>query len=461
MKNLTVQSKRVLVLGLGLHGGAVAVVKWLSRHGARVTVSDLKSRTELAPSLRALRGWPITFRLGAQPSPKLLSRCDIIIQNPAVPRTLPFLKLARQRGVLIENEASLFLRLCPSPLVVGVTGSKGKSTTTALLGAIMKRWNNRTVVAGNIRDTVMFGVLDKVTAHTPVVLELSSWHLELVGEHKLRVPVAAVTNVTQEHLNRYSSFKSYAAAKAQIFKYQKKSDTVILNYDNAVTRQFARQAQSRVVWFSGSRAVPSGVGVAGKYYYWYYRGTRQRLFSAGAVGIPGEHNIANVAAAVATAYVVGVPSSTIHTAVKQFRGLKDRLELVRRWHGVDFYNDTTATAPAAVQAALRAFAGKSVYLIAGGTDKNLDYNEMARDIRQHAKLVIALPGTATVKLIKALGTYKRWQAAGTMVAAVRVAASSAKRGSVVLLSPGAASFGLFRHEFDRGQAFRRAVMALK
>jgi UDP-N-acetylmuramoylalanine--D-glutamate ligase len=453
------KGKRALVLGLGTHGGGVAVARWLVKHGARVTVSDSKTRGELASSLRQLKGLPIHYVLGKHPN-SLLRGCDMLIQNPGVPRDLPLLALAHRRGLPVENEASLFLKLCPSHLVLGVTGSKGKSTTTALLGAMLKRQWPRTVVAGNIRDQVMFGVLDKLSPRTPVVLELSSWHLEVTGSHRLRLPLGVVTNVLPEHLNRYRNLGDYAQAKANMLRYQRARDSVVLNYDNPVTRSFAKLAPSRVYWFSVTRPVTRGAylrqGVA------YFRdGSRvTKLFRMSDLKIVGAHNQANALAAACAAFVARVAPAKIRAAVKSFRGLHDRLELVREVRGVRYYNDTTATAPVATEAALEVFKGQNIVLIAGGTDKALDYTSLARGIRRHVDTLVLLPGSATVKLQKALKGFRSILLARSMAEAVRLAALVAPRGSAVLLSPGAASFGLFKHEFDRGEQFSKDVRRL-
>ncbi|MBI5465887.1 MAG: UDP-N-acetylmuramoyl-L-alanine--D-glutamate ligase [Candidatus Kerfeldbacteria bacterium] len=451
--------RRVLVLGLGLHGGGAAVARWLSRHQAAVTVSDLKSRSELGLVLRRLRGLPIRYVLGAHPL-SLLRGCDLIVQNPAVPMDLPLLKQARRRGIQVENEASLFLKLCPSKFILGVTGSKGKSTTAALLGAMMQSWNKRAVVAGNIRDAVMFDVLDGLTTSTPVVLELSSWHLELVGRHRLSLPLAVVTNVYQEHLNRYSSFRAYAQAKAQIFLHQQANQAVVLNYDNPVTRRLARQAPGKIYWFSCRRSVTRGAYLAGSKAYWRAGQTKRLLFTKQDVKIPGLHNLANALAAAAAAYLSGVPPVNIRAALRAFIGFHDRLEFIGKVRGVDFYNDTTATAPAATEAALEAFGRQPLVVIAGGADKNLDYRHLAKILRQRVDALVLLPGSATVKLQQGLRHFRHVLLAASMPEAVRLSAACARSGGAVLLSPGAASFGLFRHEFDRGAQFARAVRRL-
>ena len=460
MVEINFKNLPVLLLGLGVHGGGVAVARWLLQQGAQLTISDLKSRAELVNSLRQLGAKKYRLVLGSHPL-ALLDGCQMIVQNPGVPANLSILQAARQKKINIENEASLFLKLCPSTKLIAITGSKGKSTTTSLLGAIIKLWQPNAVVAGNIRDVAMFSVLDKIKPTTPVVLELSSWQLELVGRHKLRIPLAVITNVLPDHLNRYRSFLNYTQAKAQIFRWQDPGDQLILNYDNLITRQMAMAARGLVHWFSVFNPVERGVYVDGPNILVKDAASPQVLFRLSDLKMLGQHNLANALAAALAAYVAGVPVSQIRQGVKNFTGLRDRLELVREWRGVKFYNDTTATAPAATQAALAALAGQNITLIAGGADKKLDYGKMAAAIKKYQVGLILLPGTATVKLQAALRGYKSIFLARTMAAAVKFARLISPPGGTVLLSPGAASFGLFKHEFDRGEQFVKLIKALK
>ncbi len=451
--------RRIVVLGLGLHGGGVAVTKWLVKNKAKVTVTDIKTKDQLASSLKQLKGLPITYVLGKHPV-SLLENCDLVIQNPGVPEENVFLNQAKKRGIAIENEASLFLKLCPTKKIVAVTGTRGKSTTVSLLGQIMRSKVGHTVVAGNIRDTLLFDVLDKLNDSSTVVLELSSWQLEMVGKYNLRIPAAIVTNVLPDHLNRYRNFSAYARAKASIFRGQKYDDVLVLNYDNVVTRNFSRQAKAKVYWFSQRKKVVRGCYAQSGRVYWRDGDKTKFIFSRDDISVVGDHNLANVLAASTAGLTLGMGVGKIRAAVKKFKGLHDRLEFVRKINKVVYYNDTTSTSPDAAIAALRSFTDKPIVLIAGGTDKKLLYDSMARTIRHQAVKVILLPGTATVKLQQALKGYKEQLLALTMNQAVRLAKQLAAPGAVVLLSPGAASFGLFLHEFDRGEKFKQAVKSL-
>lgn len=457
---IELKDKQVLVLGLGVHGGAIALIRWLVKHGAKVTVSDIKPKIQLAYGLKKLANLQIKYYFGGHPV-NLLKGKDLVIQNPAVPNELSLLKAARRRRIPIENEASLFLKFCPASLIIGVTGSKGKSTTTSLLYSMVKLWRKNTVFAGNIQDVVMFDVLDKITPSTPVILELSSWQLEGVGEHGLTVPIAVITNVLPDHLNRYSSFKSYSAAKARIFQHQRAGHTVVLNYDNLVTRAFASKAGGKIIWFSGQAKKLPGAYVSNGKAYWQQKKEKPTfLFDLSELRLLGQHNVQNALASAAAAVLLGVPVSKILAAIKRYKGLHDRLEFVRKLRGIKFYNDTTATAPVGVQAALKALSGQPIVLIAGGVDKNLSYSKLAQDIMKHVQSLVLLPGTATVKLQQNLKGFENMFFARNMAQAVKLAYASAPANSIVLLSPGAASFNLFKHEFDRGQQFIRAVKKL-
>lgn len=451
--------KHVLVLGLGLHGGGVAVTRWLVKNKANVVVTDIKTRQQLASSIKNLHGLPIKFVLGKHPI-KLLKDCQMIVQNPGVPADSKFLLVAKKAGIPIENEASLFLKLCPTKKLVAVTGTRGKSTTVSVLGTILREKWPSTLVAGNIRDTVLFDILDKLTSNSVVVLELSSWQLEVVGQHKLRIPTAVITNVMPDHLNRYKNFASYSQAKANIFRSQNKEDSLILNYDNDVTKKFSRLAKSRVYWFSQKKEIHRGCFVRSGNIYWRNNGKDKLLFKQDDINIIGSHNVANILAASTAAALWGVGATQIKKGIKKFKGLHDRLEFVRKFNNVSYYNDTTSTTPDSAIAALKAFKNKSKILIAGGMDKKLSYKELAEVIKHQSVVVILLPGTATPKIQQALRGYKKQLLARTMNEAVGFARDMAAPDSIVLLSPAAASFGLFLHEFDRGQKFIQAVKLL-
>ncbi len=472
---LNLQGKKVLVMGLGLHGGGLGVVRFLLEQGAQVTVTDLRKPEELAPTLKELEGAPIRYVLGEHRKEDF-SQAEVVVRNPAVPRESPYLQEARNHGARIEMEMTLFFELCPGP-ILAVTGTKGKSTTTALLAEIVRQQYPDAVIAGNIRLSAL-EALPQIGPRTPVVLELSSWQLEGLGESGLSPHVAVVTNMSPDHLNRYPSWESYVDDKRLIYRHQGPEDVVILNADDPTVRSFAQDAPSQVAWFgvgleragAGWRAadgvlLPYGAGaglIEGEQVVWVDRERRDtRICSIKEIPLPGRHNRANVLAATAAAALFGISPEHIRAGIAAFRGLPDRLEVVRRWHGITFINDTTSTAPASTVAALQAVEGP-ILLLAGGADKGLDYTEMGRVAAERVKQVLLLEGTATDKVERALlaagaPIAGRFQ---SLVAAIEKAVALAVPGDVILLSPGCASFGMFKHEFERGERFREAVAAL-
>ncbi|HBV33270.1 TPA: UDP-N-acetylmuramoyl-L-alanine--D-glutamate ligase [Patescibacteria group bacterium] len=456
---MKLKGKKVLVVGLGLQGGGLATVRWLLHQRARVSVTDLKNRRQLESSLKNLGHLPIKFVLGKHPL-SLLRGVDLVVQNPAVPNSLPLIRRAERLGIPIEGEASIFLKMCPAP-VIAVTGSKGKSTVASWLGFMFKNAGYHTMVAGNIRDRLMLSILPNINPNTKVVLELSSWQLENLGRFKLSPPLAVITNILPDHLDRYKNMSQYAQAKANIWRWQSKSDKAVLNWDNIITRKLGRLAQSKIFWFSTQAKVSAGCYIYKKS-VWFKSGQSQiKLFSVKDVALAGAHNLANALAAATTAVVAGVPPPQIRRAVLKFIGLHSRQQLVREVGGVKYINDTTATMPDATQKALDTFKKYPITLIAGGYDKKLSYAGLARDIRRRVQNLILLPGSATKNILAKLPKKYPYIIVKTMAQAIVSARRLTARGGVVLMSPAAASFGLFINEWDRGEQFVKAVRKLK
>jgi len=452
------RGKRVLVMGLGVHGGGLGVTRFLVGQGATVTVTDLKSAEQLRPSLEALAGLPVRYVLGEHRTEDF-SHTDLIVRNPGVPADSPYLAIARQHGVPIEMEMGLFFRLCPAP-IIGITGTKGKTTTTLLVGDMLRQVEPGTVIAGNLRISAL-ELLPQIGLTTPVVLELSSWQLEGLEPHRLNPHIAAVTNISPDHLNRYRDLEEYAAAKKLIFRFQSPDDFLVLNADDAVVQGFAAEAQGRVAWFSRQKPVV-GAYLDGEQLLWWWGGHIHAVASRGDLRLPGVHNLENALAAMAIAGVWGAPPEAMGEALRSFRGVEHRLELVAEINGVRYVNDTTSTAPAAALAALAALAGPIV-LIAGGADKKLDFSELGAAIARRVKALLLLEGTATDKLAAAVRAVKADLIAGRfndLRAAVQAAQDIAQPGDTVLLSPGCASFGMFANEFERGEQFKAIVAGL-
>ena len=472
-KTLDVRGRKVTIMGLGLNQGGLGVAKWLLGRGARLTVTDLKDRHALAPSIEALeqlrkklgrKAHPIRYALGAHRAEDFRG-ADLVIQNPGVPRDSEFLKIARRAGVPIESDMSIFFHLCPHP-IVGVSGTKGKTTVTALLGAMLETAFGRTLVAGNIRRSPLEGEALKMTRPIPIVLELSSWQLESLAHAKRSPTIAVLTNVLPDHLNRYDGMRDYAAAKELIYAWQLPTDIAIVPLDNPYTKKMGARVRGERFWAS-MRPVPEGQNGL------YYKGSKAVLraqgietvlFDARDVRLPGAHNLWNALLAGGAAYLRGAKPPAIGRALRAFKGVPHRLERVRDFRGATYWNDTAATTPEASMAAMQTvFAGKKGVLIAGGADKMLKFGAWAKAVKRYAKDVVLFEGTATPKMIAALkkAGVKVGETVRSMREAVAHARRAAKRGEAVLLSPGCASFGIFVNEFDRGDRFRAETKRLR
>lgn len=470
------RGKRVLVMGLGVHGGGLGVARFLLEQGADVTITDLRTPEQLAPTLVQLEGLPLRFVLGEHREEDFRA-ADIVVRNPGVPRESRYLAVARAAGAAIEMEMTLFFRLCPGP-IVGITGTKGKTTTTLLAGAIFREQYPDTVVAGNMRISAL-EQLPKIGPQTPVVLELSSWQLEGLGEAGLSPHFACFLNLSPDHLDRYGGMEEYAEAKAQIFLHQRPDDVVVLNADDPLVRSMAARAPAAVVWFRtphedvmGEQGAPDGAATAmlwrGDELVWQQGDAAETVCSKADLRLRGHHNQANVAAAAALAKSFGVETEHIRNAIQNFTGVPDRMEDVRTVDGVRYINDTTATAPAATIAAVQSL-DVPIVVIAGGADKQLAFEELAGVLATRAKAIVLLQGSATPKLQAALATATVGMGEPPAVVgpfdalapAVEAARGLAEPHEAVLLSPGCASFGMFKNEFDRGEQFRAVVGALR
>ncbi len=439
--------KRATVIGLAREG--LDLVPFLARAGALVHVTEQRPAEELEAQRARLDGLPVTFTFGGHTREDVVD-ADVVFASPGVPNEHPLLEEARRRGVAVSSLIQLFFELCPAP-ILGITGSAGKTTTTSLTGEIFRAAGRDVFVGGNIGRPLL-GELARMSARSWVVLELSSFQLEPM-QHSPHI--AVVTNVTPNHLDRHPTMEDYWEAKGQILAYQAPDDWAILNDDDPWTLRYA--PRGRVLRFSLEHAVEGA----------YLQGDSlmlagEPLMAASEVPLRGRHNLANVLAAAAAAHVAGVDRDSIVVAVRAFHGVAHRLELVGEHGGVRFYNDSIATAPERSIAALRAF-DEPVVLIAGGRDKHLPMDEWARLIADRARHVVLL-GEMSGLVADALGhaapEFAGVTRARTMDEAVRQAATAARPGDVVLLSPGGTSYDMYRDFEERGADFARAVKRL-
>ncbi|MEO6457753.1 MAG: UDP-N-acetylmuramoyl-L-alanine--D-glutamate ligase [Chloroflexia bacterium] len=458
-------NKNILVMGLGVHGGGLGVARFMAREGANVRVTDLRTADKMQDSIDALaeEGLRIDYTLGEHLEDDF-RWADVVVKNPAVPRDSPWMQLARSLGKPIEMEISIFLRLCPAP-VIGVTGTKGKSTTATWTWEMLRHWRSDAVLAGNLRVSAL-EALSRISPDTPVVLELSSWQLEGLEEPGLSPHIGAVTNLSPDHMDRYDGMEDYGEAKRLIFANQHKEndDWAVLNSDDPIVSQWSGVAPAGVAWFGKSTSALGfpGMSISSDVLVWHGPdGGATQVAAYSDIQVPGEHNRANAACAATLALLAGAPMDAIRKGLRSFRGVPDRLEYLRTVDGVRFYNDTTSTTPASTMAAVKSLDGPIV-LIAGGADKGLDFADLAPVVASHTASVALLEGTATPLMegqflragVNLLGRYSVFEEA------VLAAWQASPPGGAVLLSPATASFGMFRNEFDRGDQFRAIVASL-
>jgi UDP-N-acetylmuramoylalanine--D-glutamate ligase len=459
----SLRGKRVTLIGLGTRQGGLGVARYLAQQGAVVTVTDQRPAEALREPMAALADLPIRYVLGGhEPADFTAEGADVVVRNPGVPRRAPLLELARSHGIPVEMEMSLFFRACPAP-IIGVTGTKGKTTVSTLAGVLLRSQMPEAVVAGNMGVSAL-DQLPHLRPQIPVVIELSSWQLEALIEHGLSPHIAVLTLIAEDHLNTYDGFADYAATKRGISRHQRQGDWLILNRDDPEVWCAAKETTATVVPFGIEDRAQDGAWLSGSELVWRWRGTETRWPMPKSPALAGLHGARNALAALAAATLVGVDAGAIGCGLDAFAGVKDRMERVAEIGGVTYINDTTATAPVATVAALDALAGSGrIHLLAGGADKRLDPSPVARSAARHGATVYLFEGTGTNALTRCLrdcGVVPRGPFM-SMDAAVGAASDAASPGDVVLLSPGCASFGLFRDEFDRGDHFRESISRLR
>lgn len=420
--------KRVTIAGLGHFGGNIAAARWLAGQGAKLLITDRAPAEKLTDALARLEGVPTEFCLGGHQE-KDFTSADLIVASPAIPPDNPYLQAARAAEVPITTEICLFVERCPTRKIVGVTGTKGKSTTSAMLGQILQR-RFKTWFGGNIGKSLL-PELPNITPQDVVVLELSSFMLHYLGELRWSPHVAVVTLLAADHLDWHRGFDAYAEAKQNILRWQKPGDVAVLNGECEALQR----------WQS-----PAGVERR------FYRVDSERPFE---LKIPGRHNQLNAQGAYAAAAVMGVSWEETQAALNDFTGLPHRLQLVHEAKGVRWFNDSIATIPEAAATALAAFEPGTVIQIVGGSDKGLDPTPMVQAVARQAKaaLCIGTTGPAIAAALQAAGA-RQVQECGDLATAVATAKRLAREGDVVLLSTGFASYDQFVNFEDRGDQFR-------
>ncbi len=462
------RGKRVLVLGFARQGQALA--RWLPTQGAQVIVNDQQTAQQLQLHEAEYPG--VRFVLGDHPA-DLAEEVDLVCVSGGVPLELPVIRAAHERGVLITNDAQLFMERCPAP-VVGITGSAGKTTTSSLTAAMFKNAGFNTWVGGNTGD-VLLDSLAQMTQADVVVMELSSFQLDLMTTSPT---VAAVLNITPNHMDRHGSMQAYIDAKSNILQHQRATDYAVLSDDDAVSKSLEVAANGEIVNFSARTMLADGAFLAGDRLLVSgnasFDGRPHVICERKDIPLRGDHNILNVLAACAMAGCYGlaadrpgVETEIMTETIKSFKAVPHRLEVVREHEGITYINDSIATAPERLIAALRAFKEPLVLLI-GGADKNLPWDEAIFLALQKARHIVVFgkPGEKQVsdKAMKLLNLRGAKDDVVTRVldlpAAVERAHEVAQAGDVVLLSPGGTSYDAYKDFAERGEHFRQLVMDL-
>jgi len=455
--------KKVLIFGLGLNDGGLGMVDFFVNQGAVVTITDGKTEEQLKDTIEKIKssGAKVTFHLGGHPESDFTEN-DIIIRNPAIKPDNQFLQIAKRAGKTIEMEISLFLKLAPCQ-VVGISGTKGKSTTTTFTYLMLKeKFGERVVLGGNIGKSAI-RELPNLTKENIMVLELSSFQLDVMRDAKQSPHASLLTNIYMDHLNWHRDMDDYIDCKRTVFAFQKPGDIAAINLDDprvASMQEKVQNAGATLVTFSSVQDNAT-----------YYRKGLE-IFENGAEFISlatmiadGEHNFQNALGAIALARQFGVSKEQILHVLETFTGVDGREQLVREINGIKIYNDTTATAMEAMVVAMKRFGPKyhqKMIMISGGMDKNLDYTEIAKYWDKDLKALVLLEGTGSEKMAaamegKSIPLYKYY---GVFKDAVDKAYSLAKPGDMVILCPGATSFNMFANEFDRGRQFNALVEQL-
>lgn len=448
---MELKNKNILVVGLARTGASVA--RFLSGHGAKVTVTDMKNREALAPFIASLEGVEITLELGRH-GDDTFAAADLIVVSPGVPMDIPPLKLARGLGIPVISEIELAHAFITAPMAA-ITGTNGKTTTTTLTGEIFKGCGFRTFVGGNIGKPL----IDLVTSGEMVdrvVAEISSFQLE--GVIDFRPKVSVLLNITEDHLDRYESFQDYVRAKERVFANQTGEDFAVLNVDDPLVAACADRISSRVVPMSRIKTLDEGVCIHGGAISFSWEGRVER-FPLSAVKLRGVHNLDNCMASIATALLMGCDARLALSVLENFSGLPHRMELVATIGGVAYYNDSKGTNVGSVVKSLESFPA-NVILIAGGRDKGGDYSPLADLVRERVRRLILL-GEARELIRDALGHLTDTIMVDSLEDAVLEAHRAGRPGDVVLFSPACSSFDMFRNYEERGDRFVAAVRSLR
>ncbi len=455
------KNKKVLIFGLGLNDGGLGMAEYFLNKGAIVTITDGKTEEQLHNTLDKLKKYEgkIIYHLGGHIKDDFLNNY-IVIRNPAIKPDNEWLRIASNAGKQIEMEMSLFHKLCPCP-IIGITGTKGKSTTTTLVFEFLKKkYGDKVFLGGNIGRSAIRELKD-LDSDSLAVLELSSFQLDTMGENMISPNSSLITNIYTDHIDWHGNFKEYVEAKKNIFKYQKNDEYVSLNIDDEVISSFKDEPNSKVITYSLKD--PNA-----NYYMdsdWNVYENGNLLFSVANHILDGKHNMYNILGAISLARIYSVNTEDILNVLEEFKGVNGREEFIREINGIKFFNDTTSTSVEAMLAMFERFGESNkgkIVMIAGGVDKGLEYEKIESSMKKYLKSLVLFEGSASEKisgvLKDSIDIHKYYS---DYKEAIDKAYSLAESGDMIILCPGASSFNMFANEFDRGDKFVEYVNLLK
>ena len=446
-------NKNVLVLGAGVSGRSVAEV--LASYGAKVTLNDSNKIDDSKEEFQKLKSLAVNIVAGSQ-NESLLQSMDYIVVSPGIPIELPLIATARSKGIVVMSEIEAAYALCQAP-IIAITGTNGKTTTTALTGEMMKASGKNTVVGGNI-GAALSQEVNGISRDSVVVAEISSFQLE--GIIHFRPHIAVVLNLTPDHMDRHHTMEGYQAAKERIFENQRKDDFLVLNYDDTIVQTMAARSISQTVFFSTKRELENGGCVKDDQIVINWQGKRNIICPVKDMKLFGKHNLENALAACCAAFLAGVSPAVMAEVLRNFAGVEHRIEPVATINGVSYYNDSKATNPESTVKALEAFAG-NIILIAGGRDKNTDLTEVMTLAKNKVDHLILL-GEAKTRFIEAAKQHgvHNIHDVSSFQEAITLAHRLARSPQVVLLSPACASYDMFNNYEERGRVFKEMVHCL-
>ena len=447
---MDLKGKKVLVVGLARTG--IATAKFLKAKGSLVTATEVKPKEEMKEAVQALKGMDISTEWGGHQTETFLKQ-DIIVVSPGVDLNIEPIQKAIKQGVRVVSEIELAYHFIHAP-IIAVTGTNGKTTTTLLVGEMLKEDGRKVGVGGNVGEPLIL-FADGKDRWEVLVVEISSFQLEAIKDFRPRISV--LLNITEDHLDRYPRYDDYIEAKVRIFANQNSGDLAVLNRDDPIVMQFREKVKAKKVLFSLKEKLGEGAFLNGQTIF-LRLGEKGEEYSIAKTPLEGIHNVENMMAALTTARIFGCSKKSIQTVLDRFKGLEHRLEFVREIKGVRFYNDSKGTNVGSVVKSLQSFS-EPVTLIAGGKDKNGDLSPLEALIQKRVKHLILI-GEAKERMNRELGGLTDTVMAKTMEKAVLLARQKAKAGEVVLLSPACSSFDMFKDYKERGKVFKEAVKRL-